>query len=775
MVNPLVPATHRRTIVNTLTRTLARPLFRYVKAALPGISDTERQALEAGDVWWDAELLSGRPDWNRLLTEIPAYGLSAEEQAFVDGPVAELCEMIDDWQINFELRRLPPEMWAFLRRHRFFGMIIPKRYGGLGFSAAAHSEVVSRISTRSAAVAVTVMVPNSLGPGELLLEYGTDEQKDHYLPRLADGREIPSFGLTSPEAGSDASAMTDRGVVCYGEWQGERVLGMRLDWHKRYITLGPVATLLGLAFRLYDPDGLLGGEEELGITLALVPTDTPGVDIGRRHLPSLQAFQNGPNWGRDVFLPLSAIIGGQARIGQGWQMLMSALGAGRSISLPALSAGTARLAARGTGAYARIREQFGVPIGKFEGVQDRLARIGGVAYQLEAARRVTTLAIDGGHTPSVVSAIIKSQATFRARDALTDAMDVHGGKAVCDGPGNYLGNLYRAMPVAITVEGANILTRNLIIFGQGAIRCHPYLLEEMFAAEDDDLERFEAVIFRHLGFAAGNFGRALWHGLTGGRFAARPGGADGTTGHFRALGRYSAALAFCAEVALIHLGGALKRKEMISARLGDVLSELYLLSCVLKRHHSEGQPAADRPLVDWCCEDGFATIERSFDEVFRNYPNRALGLLMRSVVLPWGVRRRGPGDDLSRRVADLLTAPGEARDRLTAGVYVSPSALRGDSPDGIAGGLEKIELAFRLVTDTAPLRRRLAEADVEDLDAARERGLVTAEEAAALEAAATAVAAAVAVDHFDADVLSPSDAELEAATERHLLKASGYS
>jgi acyl-CoA dehydrogenase len=748
---------------------LTRPLFAQVKRALPAISDTERQALEAGDVWWDAELLSGKPQWRKLLEETPGYRLSAEEQAFVDGPVQELCALIDDWQINFELRRLPPEVWTFLKRHRFFGMIIPKDYGGLGFSAAAHSEVVSQISTRSAAVAVTVMVPNSLGPGELLMEFGTDEQKWHYLPRLADGREIPCFGLTSPDAGSDAGSLTDTGVVCWGEVNGERVLGMRLNWHKRYITLGPVATLLGLAFRLRDPDGLLGGEADRGITLALVPVDTPGVDIGRRHLPSLQAFQNGPNWGRDVFLPLSTVIGGEARIGQGWQMLMAALGAGRSISLPALSAGAAKLAARTTGAYARVREQFGISIGKFEGVQARLANIAAIAYQLEAARRVTTLAIDAGHTPSVVSAIIKSQATFRAREALTDAMDVHGGKGVCDGPSNYLGNLYRAMPVAITVEGANILTRSLIIFGQGAIRCHPYLLEEMLAAGDPDeqagLERFEGVIFKHLRFAFGNLLRAAGHGWTLGHVAATTGGAGASNRHFRQLSRYAAALAVVAEVALIHLGGALKRKEMISARLGDVLSELYLLSCVLKRHHTEGRPADDQPLVDWCCLSGFATIERAFDRVFNNYPSRPLAWMMRAVVLPWGRRQRGPDDDLTRQVADLIMAPGEVRDRLTTGVF------RGTSDDGVG----KVEAAFDRVIATAALRRRLDDADVADIDDALARGLIDPGEHRALADAATAVDDAIAVDHFDAATLSPGDVELDSERQRHRLSVSGRS
>jgi acyl-CoA dehydrogenase len=731
-----------------LTQYVTRPLFRQVKAALPNISATERQALQAGDVWWDAELLSGHPRWSQLLDEIPTYQLSAEEQAFIDGPVRQLCSMIDDWHINFELRRLPPEIWAFLKTHRFFGMIIPKKYGGLEFSAAAHSEVVSRISSRSAAVAVTVMVPNSLGPGELLLEYGTDEQKDYYLPRLADGREIPCFGLTSPEAGSDASAMTDTGIVCYQEVNGERVLGMRLNWHKRYITLGPVATLLGLAFRLKDPDGILGGEVDRGITLALVPTNTPGVDIGQRHFPSLQAFQNGPNWGRDVFLPVTAIIGGVDRAGEGWEMLMAALSAGRSISLPALSAGAVKLAALTTGAYARVREQFGIPIGKFEGVQVRLARIAGAAYQVEAARRVTTLAIDGGHAPSVVSAIIKSQATFRARDALTDAMDVHGGKAVCDGPNNYLSNLYRAMPVAITVEGANILTRNLIIFGQGAIRCHPYLLEEIFAADESDpdvgLARFEAVIYKHLRYAAGNFCRAFGHALTTGRLASAPAGQGKTSRYYRQLSRYAAALAFVTELVLLHLGGALKRKEMISARLGDVLSELYLLSCVLKRHHSQGSPAEDLPLVAWCCDTGFATIERSLDEVFRNYPSTILGWFMRLITLPFGIHKRGPTDVDSQRCAELIMTRGPTRTRLTDGVFI------GNPGDGVA----RVEAAFELVLNNAAIRHRLDEAGIEQIDEAREKGIISEPEHQQLTKENEAVALAIAVDHFDAAVLS---------------------
>ncbi|MET0674411.1 MAG: acyl-CoA dehydrogenase, partial [Bradyrhizobium sp.] len=459
---------------------ITKPIFGFAKRAMPAMSDTEREALEAGDVWWDADLFTGDPDWSKLLAVAPAT-LTDEEKAFLNGPVDELCAMLDEWKINWEWRDLPPEAWTFIKRHKFFGMIIPKEFGGLGFSPYAHSEVVRKISSRSLTAAVTVMVPNSLGPGELLMHFGTKEQQDRWLPRLADGRDIPCFGLTSPEAGSDAASMVDTGIICKGEFEGREVLGLRLNWHKRYITLGPVATLLGLAFKAYDPDHLVGDQEELGITVALIPTHLPGVEIGRRHLPSMQVFQNGPNWGRDVFIPLDYIIGGQARLGQGWKMLMTALAAGRGISLPSLSAAGAAYAARTTGAYARIREQFGISISKFEGIEEPLARIAGTAYLLDAARRLTCAALNQGRHPAVISGIMKLHATERMRIVIDDAMDIHGGKAVIDGPQNYMGSLYRAVPVGITVEGANILTRNLIVFGQGAIRAHPFLLEEMNA------------------------------------------------------------------------------------------------------------------------------------------------------------------------------------------------------------------------------------------------------------------------------------------------------
>src|SRR6476469_2809703 len=500
---------------------ISKPIFSWARGVLPAMSATEREALEAGDVWWDADLFTGNPDWSKLLGYAPAT-LTAEEQAFLNGPVDALCAMLDEWKISWELRDLPEEVWAYIKHEKFFGMIIPKEYGGLGFSPYAHSEVVRKLSTRSVTAAVTVMVPNSLGPGELLMRFGTEDQQRQWLPRRADGRDIPCFGLTSPEAGSDAAAMTDTGIICKGNFEGREVLGLRLNWHKRYITLGPVATLLGLAFKAFDPDHLVGEKEELGITVALIPTHLPGVEIGRRHLPAMQVFQNGPNRGHDVFIPMDYIIGGQERLGQGWKMLMTALAAGRGISLPSLSAAGAAYAARTTGAYARIREQFNVPIGKFEGIQEPLARIAGTAYLLDAARRLTCAALNQGHPPAVISGIMKLHATERMRIAIDDAMDIHGGKAVIDGPQNYMGSLYRSVPVGITVEGANILTRNLIVFGQGAIRAHPYLLEEMNALADPDrtkaLDAFDRTLWEHARHTAITLLRAWGRSWSGGMF-----------------------------------------------------------------------------------------------------------------------------------------------------------------------------------------------------------------------------------------------------------------
>ncbi|GAA0513551.1 acyl-CoA dehydrogenase [Pigmentiphaga daeguensis] len=721
---------------------LSKPLFRWAAKALPTMSDTEREAIEAGDVWWDADLFTGNPEWRRLL-DMPPARLSDEERAFLDGPVAELCAMVDDWRVNWELHDLPPDIWAFLKARKFFGMIIPRKYGGLGFSAYAHSEVVRRISTRSLTAAVTIMVPNSLGPGELLLHFGTDAQREHWLPRLADGRDIPCFGLTSPEAGSDAAAMVDHGVVCKGMWQGREVLGMRLTWHKRYITLGPVATVLGLAFKLRDPDRLLGDREDIGITVALVPTDTPGVEIGRRHLPAMQVFQNGPNQGKDVFIPMEAVIGGVERVGQGWQMLMTALAAGRGISLPSLAAASCVFSAHTSGAYARVRQQFGIPIGKFEGVQEKLGRMAALAYQVDAARRLTCAALDAGHKPAVISAIMKYHATERMRIAVNDAMDIHAGKAVIDGPRNYLSNVYRAIPIGITVEGANILTRCLIVFGQGAIRAHPFLMREMAALADSDpargLEEFDRTFWRHAGHATANALRAFGRAWTGGRFAPAPRSAGPVAPYYRALGRYASAFALVADVTLATLGGALKRKEMLSARLGDILAELYLLSAVLKRWHDEGRQPDDLPLVQWCMESGLAAIEASLDAVLANLPARAAAGVLRFVCLPRGVRRRGPADAVTLACAERLLEPSPARDRLLPG-------LARPRP---GEALDRLAQAFELAARAAPVLDELRHAGVRDWRDGVRAGKVDAAQALMFEDLERAIADVVEVDSFD--------------------------
>ncbi|WP_395944739.1 acyl-CoA dehydrogenase [Brevundimonas sp.] len=723
---------------------ITRPIYHWAKTVLPEMSATEAEAIEAGDVWWDAELFTGDPDWDAFL-DIPPATLTAEETAFLDGPVDQLCAMLDDWKITWEDMDLSPEVWAFLKRERFFGMIIPKRYGGLEFSAYAHSEVVRKISTRSVAAAVTVMVPNSLGPGELLMQFGTDAQRDHWLPRLADGRDIPAFGLTSPEAGSDAASMTDEGVICEGEYQGRKVLGMRLNWKKRYITLGPISTVLGLAFKMRDPDGLLGGEENLGITVALIPTDTPGVTIGRRHLPSMQAFINGPNEGQDVFLPLDAILGGPERIGQGWMMLNAALAAGRGISLPSQSAAGAALSARTTGAYARVRQQFRIPIGEFEGVQERLARIAANAYLLDAARRFTCSGLALGHHPSVVSAIMKHGATERMRTSANDAMDVHAGKAVIDGPNNYIGNFYRSVPVGITVEGANILTRSLIVFGQGAIRAHPYILKEMQALAEKDVEtglaQFDAVFWTHVVHTLRTARRAFTRAWTDGLFGDAPRSSPARR-YYRRMGRYAAAFALASDMALLTMGGSLKRREMLSARFGDILSELYLMSAALKRWEDEGQQSDDLPLLDYVMQDGFLMIERRLKEILDNFPVRPAAWLLKVFVLPFGVIRSGPRDSTVRACARLIMEPGPARDRLTERVYIGDQAVG------------RLEDAFRLVVETQPLHDRMKELKIRDWRKAWDQGLLTAAERDSLEAADAAVADVVAVDDFAPDALA---------------------
>ncbi len=725
-------------------RLFSAPVLKLVRKLLPELSRTEREALEAGEVWWEAELLGGQPDWKKLLS-FPLKPLTEEEQAFLNGPVEELCRMLDDWQITRQLQDLPPEVWQFLKENRFFGLVLPRQYGGLGFSARAHSEVVLKIASRSLTAGVTVMVPNSLGPGELILKYGTQEQKEYYLPRLARGEEIPCFALTSPEAGSDAGAMTDTGIVCRRDFGGEKdVLGVLLNWDKRYITLAPVATLLGLAFKLYDPDRLLGVTEDLGITLALIPTATPGVEIGARHNPMDIPFQNGPTSGRDVFIPLDWVVGGRAGVGQGWRMLMECLAEGRGISLPALSAAAAKLACRTTFAYARIRHQFDLPISAFEGVAEALGRVGGLTYLIEAGRILTLGAIDRGIRPVVASAILKYHTTEAMRLLVNAAMDVHGGKAIMQGPRNHLGTLYQAIPISITVEGANILTRSMIIYGQGAIRCHPYLLAEMQAASASDLAAFDRALMGHLGLALQNLVRCVLLSFSHG-YLARTFGPYRR--HLQHLSRFSAALAVLSDLSLGVLGGELKRRERLSARLGDILSHLYLASALLRYHLEAGSAESERPLLEWGMAWCLSRIEQAIVELLANYPVPWLGWVVKKLVLPWGRSFGPPPDQLDQAIVSLLQTPGPVRDRLTAGMF-----LPQDPSEPIAR-LEQA-LALTLVTSESDkkLRKGVKTGRLKPgpgaIDAALEEGLILPEEAERLRQAWAQVLEVIAVDAF---------------------------
>jgi len=741
-------------------------LLTWFRRVLPQVSQTEQEALDAGTVWWDGELFSGKPAWEKLLAT-PQPRLNSEEQAFVEGPVEELCRLCDDWEITHELNDLPENVWQFIKSHGFLGMIIPKEYGGLGFSAFAHSQVIQKLATRNATACVSVMVPNSLGPAELLLHYGTDQQKNYYLPRLAKGLEMPCFALTSPDAGSDAGGIPDFGVVCKGVHDGVNTLGIRVTWDKRYITLGPVATLLGLAFKLHDPEGLLGDERDIGITLALIPTNHPGVNIGRRHFPLNSSFMNGPNSGDDVFIPLDWVIGGREYAGQGWRMLMESLAAGRSISLPSSSAGAAKIAARTTGAYARVRSQFKLPIGKFEGVDEAMGRIGGHTYAIESARRLTAGAVDLGEKPSVISAIVKYHATERGRQVINDAMDVHGGKGICLGPNNYLGRAYQQIPIGITVEGANILTRTMMIFGQGAIRCHPYVLKEIAAAGESDPARasedFDAAFWGHAGFFVSNVARSLLLGLTGARLTRAP-GAPALKRYYQQLTRMSAAFAFAADLSMMFLGGNLKRKEKLSGRLGDILSQLYLASAVLKRFEDDGRQKDDLPLVHWALKDALARIQQAFYGVFENFPNRYAAIVMRLTVFPWGRVFSEPEDDLGSEIARLMMEPSEARERLSNNSFVW---RKEDDPVGC------LELALEAApageAAESKLRALIKAGNIdeftesEQLDNAERSGAMTDEEANALRLFWTLRRRCIMVDDFPNDIgrnmrASPHDA-----------------
>jgi len=741
-----------------------KPLFSWFQKVLPPMSETERDAIDAGTVWWDGELFSGRPDWDKLLA-YPKVQLTEEEQAFIDGPTEALCAMVSDWEIG-QAMDLPPAAWEHIKTHGFFALIIPKEYGGKGFSAYAHSQVAMKLATRSGDLASTVMVPNSLGPAELLLHYGTDEQRNHYLPRLARGDDIPCFALTGPLAGSDAGAMPDTGVICKGEWEGKETLGLRLNWEKRYITLGPVATLLGLAFKAHDPDHLLGEEEDLGISLALIPTDTPGVEIGRRHLPLGAAFMNGPNSGKDVFIPLEFLIGGQEMLGKGWMMLMNCLSVGRSISLPAVGTGAAKFTSLVTGQYAQVREQFYVPLSAFEGIQEAMARIGGNAWLMDSARMLTANAVDMGEKPSVLSAILKYHLTERGRECISHAMDVHGGKGIIMGPNNYLGRNWQGAPIFITVEGANILSRNLMIFGQGAIRCHPFVLKEMALAgrEDHDqaLKEFDGLLMQHIGFAVSHAASTLVLNLGVGHFEKAPGNRL-SQGYFRALNRQAAAFALLADLSMMLLGGELKRRERLSARLGDVLSHMYLASAALKRYHDLDSPDHLEPLFAWAMEESLGESERALDELLSNFPNKVLGCLLRVIVFPFGRRNTGPSDALDAEVAAVIgRAKGDPTlEELLAGCY------RPQSSEDPVGALQH---AYDLLGASHPLQKKLhtalksgqvkPTAGEHAIDAALHAGVLQPAEAQTLRDAEAARRKVIDVDDFSKEELTQAEGKV---------------
>ena len=754
---PLLLAPLRKALITT-------PLLKFYTKLLPPLSDTERTALESGTVGFEGELFSGRPAWNKLL-DLPKPELTAEEKAYLDGPCEELCRMVDDWDITHVRADLPPELWDFVKRSKFFGLNIPKEYGGLGFSALMNHKVIQKLASISTVVSSTVGVPNSLGPAELLMHYGTEEQKRHYLPRLADGREVPCFALTGPFAGSDATSIPDYGIVCKGQWHGEEVLGFRLSLDKRYITLAPVATLIGVAFRMYDPDGLLGGERDIGISLALVPRDVEGLEIGRRHFPLNSPFQNGPIRGRDIFIPLTQLIGGQAYAGKGWQMLMECLSIGRSITLPSTASGGAKSGAVVTGAYARIRKQFGLSVGRFEGVQEALARIAGKAYAISALSQATAAAVARGENPAVPSTIAKYHCTEMGREVSRDVMDILGGKGIILGPRNFAGRPWQAAPIMITVEGANIMTRSLMIFGQGAILCHPWVMKEMKAAQLEDpkrrIDEFDRNLFGHIGYAISNAVRSWWYGLTAARLGSAPGDAY-THRYFRKLNRYSAALAVMADTSMLLLGGKLKFKESLSGRLGDVLSQLYIASDMLKRYQDEGSPEGDQPLLAWAFHDAVNKIETALSGALRNFPIRPVGWLLWLLIFPWGRRSTPPSDRLGHRAASLLMNPCDARERLAEGVFLAPTA---NNPGGrIDSYLAKVILAD-------PVERKFLKAlknsDIEALDFASQldegvkEGWITAAERAQLEELREMTLDAITVDDFDAaELRSAGYAEL---------------
>jgi acyl-CoA dehydrogenase len=649
-----------------------RPLLVYFKRVLPPISATEREALNAGGTYWETDLMRGMPDWDKL-RKIQPNKLTEAEQHFLDNQTETLCAMLDEWD-TLRAQDLPQKVWDYIRQERFWGLIISPEYGGLGFSTYAHSQVVTKIATRNATAAVTVMVPNSLGPGELITKYGTEQQKNYYLPRLARSEEVPCFGLTELMAGSDAGAMEAEGIVCRGQHEGQEIIGIRLNWDKRYITLAPIATIVGIAFKLKDPDGLIGKQVDLGITLCLVPAKHPGVKIGERHMPLVMGFMNGPVHGRDVFVPFDWIIGGKERIGQGWRMLMECLAAGRGISLPAMGTASAKIAYRTSGAYAALRNQFNIAVGRFPGVQEALGRIGGMMYLAEATRLFTAAGIDQGSHSATASAITKYYLTELSRKVTDDAMDVHGGRGIILGPRNYLAYAYLSNPIGITVEGANILTRNLMIFGQGAIRCHPYVLAEMQAAgmadEKQGLVAFDKLIVEHIGYVFSNLIRlrisevvSWWR-----RHTTKT---DVVKRYQAQLTRMSTALAVITDLMFALLGGELKREERISARLADVLGYLYMCSAVLHYFETNKCPPSDIPYVKWCFNHSLYLMQKSFVELANNFPKTPFRWFIRRICFPFTLPYRCPSDAVTAEIALSMQELSDLRNRLTQTMYVN--------------------------------------------------------------------------------------------------------
>lgn len=738
---------------------LSNPMFNLFRRTMPSMSSTEREALLAGTVSFEAELFSGAPDFDKLLS-LPKKSLNEDEEAFMKGPLRELCRMINDWDITHNKTDMPTEVWDFIKKNKFFGLIIPKQYGGLEFSATAQIQVLSTLYSCSVTVGTTVSVPNSLGPAELLLKYGTQAQKDYYLPRLALGIEIPCFALTGPSAGSDAASIPDSGVVCKGNYNGQEVLGIRLSWDKRYITLCPVATIIGVAFRLFDPDNLMGRGEDIGISLALIPANLPGVIRGRRHFPLNTGFLNGPTQGHQVFIPFDCLIGGAEKAGTGWRMLMECLSAGRAISLPSSATGGAQAGALASGAYARIRKQFNQSIANFEGIEEPLARIGGNAYLISAAISMTTQAIDNGAKPSVAGAILKYHTIERARKISMDAMDIHGGKGICLGPRNYLGRPYQNTPIGITVEGANILTRCLIIFGQGAIRCHPFVFKELESIRLNDKKAFDDAFWSHVGFSISNFAKCFLFIFTNGYLTHTPD--SKLSRYYQLIHRYSAALAFLTDFSMGVLGGDLKRKEKISARLGDMVSNLYLACAVLKRFKEEGEEEYHLPFALWSCQDLLNECEVALQGIIQNFPKRWCRIFLNLILNPLFKKDLKPSDELGKRLAIILSSPNEGRTRLAPWVFLEPIE---NCPLG------RLEAAFEKVCAVESLEKKIAVAtkkgkltslsSFDRINEALLANIISQEEAQALQEAELARQEVIAVDDFSDDELRRGSSDIK--------------